>query len=50
MNLTPFLSLDAAYRELQSEIDSAVLASMRAGWYILGTEVESFESDFAAYC
>jgi dTDP-4-amino-4,6-dideoxygalactose transaminase len=46
----PFLGLGAAYNELQAEIESAVLASMRAGWYILGPEVEAFESDFAAYC
>jgi dTDP-4-amino-4,6-dideoxygalactose transaminase len=46
----PFLDLGAAYREVQSEIESAVLASMRTGWYILGPEVEAFESDFATYC
>lgn len=46
----PFLDLSAAYGELQSEIESAVLASMRTGWYILGPEVEAFEADFAAYC
>lgn len=50
MTMIPFLSLEAAYKELQSEIESAVLASMRTGWYILGPEVEAFESDFAAYC
>jgi dTDP-4-amino-4,6-dideoxygalactose transaminase len=50
MTQVPFLSLEAAYKELQSEIESAVLASMRTGWYILGPEVESFESEFAAYC
>lgn len=46
----PFLELGAAYNELQAEIESAVLASMRTGWYILGPEVEAFEADFAAYC
>lgn len=46
----PFLDLGAAYKELQPEIDSAVLASMRTGWYILGPEVEAFEAEFAAYC
>lgn len=47
--IVPFLDLGAAYKELQSEIEPAVLTSMRAGWYILGSEVESFENDFAAY-
>jgi dTDP-4-amino-4,6-dideoxygalactose transaminase len=46
----PFLDLGTAYIELQSEIESAVLASMRTGWYILGPEVEAFENDFAACC
>jgi len=48
--MAPFLDLGAAYRELQSEIDAAVLASMRTGWYILGPDVEAFEADYAAYC
>jgi dTDP-4-amino-4,6-dideoxygalactose transaminase len=50
MTQVPFLSLEAAYKELQSEIESTVLASMRTGWYILGPEVESFETEFAEYC
>lgn len=45
----PFLDLGAAYRELQSEIEAAVLASLRTGWYIGGKDVENFERDFAAY-
>ncbi len=50
MKQVPFLSLEAAYKELQSEIETAVLASMRTGWYILGPEVEAFESEYATYC
>ena len=46
----PFLDLSAAYKELQAEIETAVLASMRTGWYILGPEVDAFERDFATYC
>ncbi|MDB5883925.1 MAG: erythromycin biosynthesis sensory transduction protein eryC1 [Polaromonas sp.] len=49
MNI-PFLDLGAAYRELQSEIDAAVARSMASGYYIGGTEVESFEEEFATYC
>jgi len=45
----PFLDLGAAYREVQGEIESAVLASLRSGWYIGGEEVEAFEREFAAY-
>ena len=45
----PFLDLGAAYSELKAEIETAVLASLRSGWYIGGQEVEAFEHEFAAY-
>lgn len=45
----PFLDLGAAYRELQSELEPTVLASLRSGWYIGGEDVELFEQEFAAY-
>jgi len=46
----PFLDLRASYLELKSEIDEAVARVLDSGWYVLGTEVEAFESEFAAYC
>lgn len=46
----PFLDIGAAYRELKSEIDAAVARVLESGWYILGPEVEAFESEWAAYC
>src|ERR1035437_2586033 len=45
----PFLDLGEAYREIQAEIESAVLVSLRSGWYIGGHDVEAFESEFAAF-
>jgi dTDP-4-amino-4,6-dideoxygalactose transaminase len=45
----PFLDLGAAYSELKAEIEAAVLASLRSGWYIGGQEVDAFEHEFAAY-
>lgn len=45
----PFLDLAAAYAELRPEIEAAVLASLRSGWYIGGGEVEAFEQAFAAF-
>jgi dTDP-4-amino-4,6-dideoxygalactose transaminase len=45
-----FLDLQAAYRELQPEIDAAVARSMGSGHYIGGPEVTAFEDAFAAYC
>jgi dTDP-4-amino-4,6-dideoxygalactose transaminase len=45
----PFLDLGAAYREIQGELELAVLASLRSGWYIGGQDVEAFEQEFAAF-
>jgi dTDP-4-amino-4,6-dideoxygalactose transaminase len=45
----PFLDLGAAYRELQTDLESAILASLRTGWYIGGQDVEAFESEFATF-
>ncbi len=47
--MIPFLDLGAAYREVQTELELAVLASLRSGWYIGGQDVEAFEEEFAAY-
>jgi dTDP-4-amino-4,6-dideoxygalactose transaminase len=46
----PFLDLRSAYLELQEDLDAACRRAMDSGWYILGREVEAFESEFAAYC
>jgi dTDP-4-amino-4,6-dideoxygalactose transaminase len=46
----PFLDLRAAYLELRNELDAAYHRVMNSGSYILGEEVERFESEFAAYC
>ena len=48
--MIPFLDLQAAYLELKEEIDSAVARVLNSGWYILGPEVEAFETEFADYC
>ena len=46
----PFLDLKAGYLELKEELDAAYQRVMNSGWYILGEEVEAFESEYAAYC
>lgn len=46
----PFLDLKAPYVELKDELDAAYRRVMDSGWYILGAEVEAFESEFADYC
>jgi dTDP-4-amino-4,6-dideoxygalactose transaminase len=49
MNVS-FLDLTAPYKELKSEIDSAYQRVMESGWFIMGSEGEAFEHEFAAYC
>jgi dTDP-4-amino-4,6-dideoxygalactose transaminase len=45
----PLLDLKAAHLELRAEIDQAIAAVVDRGLFILGPEVERFESAFAAY-
>ncbi len=45
----PFLDLQQTYLELKNDLDGAALRVMASGWYLLSTELESFERDFAAY-
>ena len=49
-NATSFLNLQAGYLELKSEIDSAVTRVLDSGSYVLGRELEAFETEFAGYC
>lgn len=44
-----FLDLKAPYLELRDEIDEAIHRVASSGWYILGQEVEAFETEYAAY-
>ena len=46
----PFLDLRAAHAEIEAQLEEAFRRVVRSGWYILGEEVEHFESEFAAYC
>ena len=46
----PFLNLKESYLELEQELDAAYKRVMKSGWYILGQELEAFETEFAAYC
>ena len=46
----PFLDLKSPYLELRNEMDEAYRRVMESGWYIMGEEVEAFESEFATYC
>jgi dTDP-4-amino-4,6-dideoxygalactose transaminase len=46
----PFLELKPAYEELRDEFDAAYHRVMESGFYLLGKELEAFETEYAAYC
>jgi dTDP-4-amino-4,6-dideoxygalactose transaminase len=49
-SVIPWASPLAQYRAHQAPIQSAINRVLNSGNYILGAEVEAFESAFAAYC
>src|SRR6266849_4179284 len=48
--MTPFLDISLATAEVREEVDEAIARVLDSGCYILGPEVEMFESAFAEYC
>lgn len=46
----PFLDLKASHKELEGELSSAFTRVMASGWFIIGPELDAFESEFAQYC
>jgi len=46
----PFLDMKSPYLELRAELDIAYRRVMESGWYILGEEVEAFETEYETYC
>lgn len=49
MMQVPFVDLKAQYATIQAEIEGAVMTVLRSGNFILGEQVEEFESNFAKY-
>jgi dTDP-4-amino-4,6-dideoxygalactose transaminase len=48
--MIPIIDVSATYQELREEIDAAVAKVLSSGWYVLGSEVEVFEREFAEFC
>jgi dTDP-4-amino-4,6-dideoxygalactose transaminase len=48
--MIPLVDLQAQYRSIKAEVDLAVARVMENGQFILGPEVEAFETEFAAFC
>lgn len=46
----PFLDLKAQYRSIKPEIDAAIARLLDSSQFVLGSEVDGFEEDFAGYC
>jgi len=46
----PFLDLNAQYREIKREVDTAVVRVIDSAQFVLGPEVVAFEQRFADYC
>jgi len=46
----PFLNLKRNYQVIQKEIDKSIEKVVKSGNYILGNEVENFESAYAKFC
>lgn len=50
IDTVPFLNFEGIHAELIAELDVAYDRVLASNWFILGTEVEAFEREFAAYC
>src|ERR1043166_6291324 len=48
--MIPLVDLKAQYRSVKSEIDAAISDVGERCQFILGPQVEAFETDFSEYC
>jgi dTDP-3-amino-3,4,6-trideoxy-alpha-D-glucose transaminase len=48
--MIPIADLAREYKEIGPEIDAAVRRVLNRGWFVLGSEGEAFEAEWAAYC
>ena len=48
--MIPFLDLKTINAQYRKELIEATTRVIDSGWYILGSEVEQFEKEFAQYC
>jgi dTDP-4-amino-4,6-dideoxygalactose transaminase len=50
MTAVPFLDLKRLHEEIREPLEQAFMRVLDSGWFIIGSEVEAFESEFARYC
>lgn len=48
--MIPFLDLKAQYLSIKDEVDAAIQGVLDSCQFTLGSEVDAFEAEFAAYC
>ncbi len=48
--MIPFLDLKAVNVQHRAELIEACVKVIDSGWYIQGSELKLFESEFAAFC
>ena len=48
--MIPFVDLKAQYRSIKPEVDAAIQGVLDSCQFTLGSEVNAFEEEFAAYC
>lgn len=48
--MIPFLSLEEISKSFEPKLSETILRVVQSGWYLMGKEVKTFESDFANYC
>jgi len=47
--MIPFGDPSASYQAHKSDIDQSIKRVLESGWYVLGTEVDAFEEEFASF-
>src|SRR5262245_31624825 len=48
--MIPFVDLRAQYLSIKAEIDEAIAQVLDSAQFILGAQVEAFETEFSNYC
>ena len=48
--MVPFLDLARLHQSIRESLDVAYHRVLDSGWFIMGPELEAFESEFAQYC
>ena len=46
----PFNVLDRSFFQHQQELEDKAMTILRSGWYVMGSELRTFEADFARFC